>query len=65
MFQVFLIDFAAEGILLRVESCFAMAILDLISHVHLATFVIMLPKQLTFSTFSHIVWLFFICYDMQ
>ena len=31
---------------------FAMAILDLISRVHLASFVIMLYKQLKYSTFS-------------
>lgn len=34
------------------NAAFALAILGLISRVHLAPFVIMLPKQLKYSTFS-------------
>jgi hypothetical protein len=34
------------------NGAFAMAILDLISRVHLASFVIMLPKYLKYFTFS-------------
>jgi hypothetical protein len=34
------------------NAALAMAILDLISRVHLASFVIMLPKQLKYVTFS-------------
>jgi hypothetical protein len=34
------------------NAAFAVAILDLISRVHLPSFVIVLPKQLKYSTFS-------------
>jgi hypothetical protein len=39
------------------NAAFAMAILDLISHVHLPSFVNMLPKYLKHSTFSSCFWL--------
>ena len=42
---------------------FAKAVLDLILLVHLALFVIMLPKQLKYSTFSGFFWYIIICFE--
>jgi len=43
------------------KAAFAMAVLDLISHVHLASFVITLHKQLKYSTFASCIWSTIIC----
>jgi hypothetical protein len=54
-FSSFFLKFKSNLLVKRVvllNAAFAKAILDLISRVHLALFVTMLPKQLEHSTFS-------------
>jgi hypothetical protein len=46
------VQFGGENSLILVEAAFAMIILDLIFRVRLASFMIGLPKQLKYSTFS-------------
>ena len=45
-----------QRVFFLLNAAFAMAILDLISRVHLASFVTMLPKQLKYSIFSSCFW---------
>jgi len=47
-----LVIFHGGNVFILLNTAFAMAILDLISRVHLASFVITIPKQLKYSTLS-------------
>jgi len=60
-FFKFVSTLLVKRIFLLFNAAFALTILDLIALVHLASFVIMLPKQLRCSTFCSCFWCIIVC----